>query len=82
MDQLWKDALVEKEQEVKVVLDKAQEEYSEIAFSCFYLIWKSNKNLNLDFFPEKTRVKELKKCLAREAVEAQGGLSDDTPRSS
>ena len=82
MDQLWKDALVEKEQEVKAAWDKAREEYSETTFSCFYLIWKSNKDLNLDFLPEKTRAKELRKCLAREAAEAQGGLSDDTPRPS
>ena len=54
MDQLRNDALVEKEQEVKAVLDKAREEYSKTAFACFYLIWKSNKDLNLDFLPEKT----------------------------
>ena len=82
MDQLRKDSLVEKEQEVKAARDKAREEYSETTFSCFYLIWRSNKNLNLDFLPEKTRAKELRKCLAREAVEAQGGLSDDTPHPS
>ena len=82
MDQLRKDSLIEKEQEVKAARDKAREEYSETAFSCFYLIWKSNKDLNLDFLPEKTRAKELRKCLAREAAEAQGGLSDDTPRPS
>ena len=82
MDQLRKDALVEKEQEVKAARDKAREEYSETTFSCFYLIWKSNKDLNLDFLPEKTRAKELRKCLAREDAEAQGSLSDDTPRPS
>ena len=82
MNQLWKDSLVEKEQEVKAIREKTLEEYSETTFSCFYLIWKSNKDLNLDFLPEKTRAKELKKCLARVVAEAQGGLSDDTPRPS
>ena len=82
MDQLRKDALVEKEQEVKDAQDKAREEYSETTFSCFYLIWKSNKDLNLDFLPEKTRAKELRKCLAHEAAEAQSSLLYDTPHPS
>ncbi|XP_062100894.1 uncharacterized protein LOC133806801 [Humulus lupulus] len=82
MDQLEKDVLIEKEQEVKAARDKAREEYLETAFSCFYLIWKSNKDLNLDFLPKKTRAKEFKECLACETAEAQGGLSDDTPRPS
>ena len=38
MDQLRKDFLVKKEQEVKVAQEKARGEYSETAFSCFYLI--------------------------------------------
>ena len=69
MDQLRKDAFVKKEQEVKAAQNKARGEYSEKTFSCFYLIWKSNKDLNFDFLPEKTRAKELRKCLAREAGE-------------
>ena len=80
MGQLRKDSLIEKEQEVKAARDKAREEYSETAVSCFYLIQKSDKDLNLDFLPVKTRAKELRKCLPHEAVEAQGSLLDDTPR--
>uniref|UniRef100_A0A803PSM9 Uncharacterized protein n=1 Tax=Cannabis sativa TaxID=3483 RepID=A0A803PSM9_CANSA len=69
MDQLRKEAKA------------AQEEYSNNAFTFFYYVWRANKDhLNLDSILEKTRKKQLKKCLIREVTKSQY-LQLDAPHS-